>query len=86
MSAFVTITGNLTRDPEMTTIGSQQACRFSVGVRTRTKNKEDGGYKSNFYECTFFGKQAEYFTPKKVTGGYNGYARKKRTKRKWSTE
>lgn len=61
MSAFVTITGNLTRDPEMTTIGSQQACRFSVGVRTRTKNKEDGGYKSNFYECTFFGKQAEYF-------------------------
>ena len=61
MAAFVTIVGNLTRDPVMEVVGGQNACRFSVGARTRTKNKEDGTYKSNFYECTFFGKQGEYF-------------------------
>lgn len=60
MAAKLTIVGNLTRDPEMKTIGSQNACVFSVAVRTRAKNA-DGTYKSNFYDCTFFGKMGEYF-------------------------
>lgn len=60
MAAKITIVGNLTKDPEMKTIGAQNACVFSVAVRTRAK-AADGTYKSNFYDCTFFGKMGEYF-------------------------
>jgi len=67
MAAFTTITGNLTRDPEMKTIGAQQACVFSVAARTRTKN-DDGTYKTNFYDCTFFGKMGEFFMARAQKG------------------
>lgn len=67
MAAFMTIVGNLTRDPEMKTLGGQQACVFSVAARTRTKG-EDGAYKSNFYDCTFFGKMGEYFMSRAQKG------------------
>lgn len=67
MAAKLTITGNLTRDPEMKTLGGQNAATFSVAVRTRTKNA-DGSYKSNFYDCTFFGKMGEYFMARAQKG------------------
>lgn len=67
MAAKITITGNLTREPEMKTLGGQQACVFNVAVRTRAKNA-DGGYKSNFYDCTFFGKMGEYFMARAQKG------------------
>lgn len=67
MASKITITGNLTRDPEMKTLGGQQACTFTVAVRTRAKNS-DGSYKSNFYDCTFFGKLGEYFMARAQKG------------------
>lgn len=67
MAAKITITGNLTRDPEMKTLGGQSACTFAVAVRTRTKSS-DGSYKSNFYDCTFFGKMGEYFMSRAQKG------------------
>lgn len=67
MAAKVTVIGNLTRDPEMKTLGGQQAATFSVAVRTRAKNA-DGTYKSNFYDCTFFGKMGEYFMTRAQKG------------------
>lgn len=67
MAAKLTITGNLTRDPEMKTLGNQPACTFTVAVRTRTKNA-DGSYKPNYYDCTFFGKMGEYFMARAQKG------------------
>ena len=67
MAAKITITGNLTREPEMKTLGGQSAATFSVAVRTRAKNS-DGSYKSNFYDCTFFGKMGEYFMARAQKG------------------
>lgn len=67
MAAKITIVGNLTRDPEMKTLGGQAAATFTVAVRTRTKNS-DGSYKSNFYDCTFFGKGGEYFMTRAQKG------------------
>lgn len=59
MSAKVIFTGNLVRDPEMRKIGESNAATFCIGVRTPLK-AEDGTYKSNFYDCTLFGKRADY--------------------------
>lgn len=67
MAAKITITGNLTRDPEMKTLGGKPACAFSVAVRTRTKNA-DGSYKTNFYDCTWFGSFAEGFCSRAQKG------------------
>lgn len=67
MAAKITITGNLTRDPEMKQLGSQSAATFTVAVRSRMKNP-DGSYKSNFYDCTFFGKMGEYFIARAQKG------------------
>lgn len=67
MSAKVTITGNITRDPELKVLGGQNAATFCVAARTRTKGA-DGTYKSNFYDCTFFGKMGEYFMTRAQKG------------------
>lgn len=61
MAAKLAITGNLTKDPELKPLGGKQACVFTVAVRTRLKNTADGTYKSNFYDCTWFGTFAEGF-------------------------
>ena len=67
MAAKMSITGNLTRDPEMKTLGGKPACAFSVAVRTRTKG-QDGAYKTNFYDCTWFGSFAENFCSRAQKG------------------
>lgn len=67
MAAKITIVGNVTRDPETKIIGTQNACVFTVAVRTRAK-AADGSYKSNFYDCTFFGKMGEYFMSRAQKG------------------
>lgn len=67
MAAKITITGNLTRDPELKQLGGQSAAAFTVAVRTRAKNN-DGSYKSNFYDCTLFGKLGEYFMARAQKG------------------
>ncbi len=57
----VILTGNLTRDPELSATGSGlQVCKLGIAVNGRRKNAagewED---KANFFRVTVFGKQAE---------------------------
>lgn len=61
MAAKAWITGNITRDPEMAMIGGQNACKFTVAVRTSTKDKDSGNYIVNYYDCTYYGKLGENF-------------------------
>lgn len=67
MAAKVAITGNLTKDPEMKTYGGKPACVFSVATRTRSKDTE-GNYKTNFYNCTWFGSFAQGFCSRAQKG------------------
>src|SRR5689334_7529871 len=57
----VVLTGNLTRDPELTaTGGGLSICKLGIAVNTRRRNN-DGGWedKANFFRVTVFGRQAE---------------------------
>ncbi len=57
----VTITGNLTRDPELKgTTGGTQVLRFGVAVNSRKKGPS-GEWEDvpNFIDCVTFGKRAE---------------------------
>jgi single-strand DNA-binding protein len=55
------LTGNLTRDPEMSaTGGGLSICKLGIAVNTRRKGS-DGQWeeKPNFFRVTVFGRQAE---------------------------
>ena len=57
----VVLTGNLTRDPELSaTGGGLSICKLGIAVNTRRKNN-DGGWeeKPNYFRVTVFGRQAE---------------------------
>jgi single-strand DNA-binding protein len=57
----VVLTGNLTRDPEMSaTGGGLSICKLGIAVNTRRKGS-DGQWeeKPNFFRVTVFGRQAE---------------------------
>ena len=57
----VVLTGNLTRDPELSsTGGGLSICKLGIAVNTRRRNN-DGGWedKPNFFRVTVFGRQAE---------------------------
>jgi single-strand DNA-binding protein len=57
----VVLTGNLTRDPELTaTGGGLSICKLGIAVNTRRRNN-DGGWedKPNYFRVTVFGRQAE---------------------------
>lgn len=57
----VSISGNLTREPELKAAGTLQILRFSVAVNERRKNNQTGEWedKPNFIDCTMFGTRAE---------------------------
>lgn len=58
----VTISGNLTRDPELrATAGGFSVLTFSVAVNERRKNQQSGEWEDrpNFIDCTMLGKRAE---------------------------
>lgn len=58
----VTITGNLTRDPELrVTAGGTQVLSFGVAVNDRRRNPQTGEWEDypNFVDCTMFGTRAE---------------------------
>lgn len=62
----VTITGNLTRDPDLrTTATGNPVLGFSVAVNDRRKNNATGEWEDypNFIDCTMFGSRAEKITP-----------------------
>jgi single-strand DNA-binding protein len=58
----VTITGNLTRDPELrSTPGGTPVCGLRVAVNSRRKDAESGQWvdKPNYFDVTVFGAQGE---------------------------
>ena len=58
----VTISGNLTRDPELrATAGGTQVLSFGVAVNDRRRNPQNGEWEDypNFVDCTMFGIRAE---------------------------
>ena len=58
----VTITGNLTRDPELRqTAGGLPVLSMGVAVNDRRKNPQTGEWEDcpNFVDCTMFGTRAE---------------------------
>ena len=57
----VVLTGNLTRDPELSsTPGGLSICKLGLAVNGRRKTKEGNWEeKANFFRVTVFGKQAE---------------------------
>lgn len=58
----VSLTGRLTRDPELrVTAGGTQLLSFTLGFNTSVRNRQTGEWdeRSNFIDCTMFGKRAE---------------------------
>jgi single-strand DNA-binding protein len=58
----VTITGNLTRDPELrSTGGGMSVCKLGVAVNHRRKDNQSGQWieEPNFFDVTVFGSQGE---------------------------
>ena len=56
----VGLTGNLTRDPELSSTGTGLAiCKLGIAVNTRRKSGDQWEEKPNFFRVTVFGGQAE---------------------------
>ncbi len=58
----VVLTGNLTRDPEVSATGSGlTVCKLGIAVNGRRKNNSTGEWeeKANYFRVTVFGKQGE---------------------------
>lgn len=55
---LLVICGRLTRDPEVRTGGSTQVARYTVAVDRQFKR--DGDPDADFFNCTVFGKSAEF--------------------------
>lgn len=58
---IVTISGNLTRDPELRQAGSTSVLSFGVAVNDRRRNLQSGQWENvpNFVDCTVFGSRAD---------------------------
>ena len=54
----IILMGRLTRDPEMRSSGNTTICRYSIAVDRRFKR--DGEPDADFFNCTVFGKSAEF--------------------------
>lgn len=62
---MVGLTGNLTRDPEMsTTPGGTEVLSFGVAFNDRKKNSQTGEWEDvpNFIDCVLFGSRAEFLS------------------------
>lgn len=57
----VTLTGNLTRDPELKPMGSTEKLEFSIAVNDRLRNQQTGDYEDrpSYFDCTVFGKRGQ---------------------------
>ena len=58
---IVSISGNLTRDPELRQAGSTSVLSFGVAVNDRRRNPQSGQWESvpNFVDCIIFGTRAD---------------------------
>lgn len=66
-NAKVTLVGNLVRDVEVNHFNDNTMYSFCVAVDTSLKD-ENNKYKSNFYDCTLWGKQGEAFARRAQKG------------------
>jgi single-strand DNA-binding protein len=58
----VTVSGNLTRDPELRQLaGGNSVCKLRIAVNTRVKDRESGqwGDRPNYFDVTVWGAQGE---------------------------
>lgn len=58
----VSLTGRLTRDPELrVTAGGTQLLSFTLAFNTSVRNRQTGEWeeRGNFIDCTMFGKRAD---------------------------
>ncbi len=56
----VVLTGNLTRDPELSATGTGlSVCKLGIAVNTRRKSGDTWEEKPNYFRVTVFGRQAE---------------------------
>jgi len=58
-NAKINLFGNLTKDPEARTVGSNSVVSMGVAVNTMRKNA-DNTYRTNFYDVSVWGKPGEY--------------------------
>ena len=58
---IVTISGNLTRDPELRQASNTSILSFGVAVNDRRRNPQSGQWENvpNFVDCTVFGSRAD---------------------------
>lgn len=58
---IVTISGNLTRDPELRQAGNTSVLSFGVAVNDRRRNPQSGQWENvpNFVDCIIFGTRAD---------------------------
>ena len=58
---IVTISGNLTRDPELRQAGNTSVLSFGVAVNDRRRNPQSGQWENvpNFVDCIVFGSHAD---------------------------
>ena len=58
---IVTISGNLTRDPELRQAGNTSILSFGVAVNDRRRNPQSGQWENvpNFVDCIIFGTRAD---------------------------
>ena len=67
----VSLTGRLTRPPELrTTAGGTQLLSFTLAFNTSVRNRQTGEWdeRSNFIDCTIFGKRAEALSGRRSGG------------------
>ena len=55
----VTISGNLTRDPELRNTATSSVLAFSVAVNERVNDGGEWKDRPNYIDCVMFGKRAE---------------------------
>lgn len=67
----VTISGNITRDPELRqTQGGTAVLTLGVAVNDRRRNQQTNEWEdhANFVDCVLFGRRAEALAPKLLKG------------------
>lgn len=64
--AYVTLTGNLVRDPELKTVNENNVCSFVIAVNTGKKDVSVPGqpYIANYYNCSAWGDTGAYLMEK----------------------
>jgi single-strand DNA-binding protein len=66
----VTLTGNLTRDPELKTFGETTVCKLRIAVNERVKQNGEWGNNAMYFDVDVFGAQGERCAQYLVKGAH----------------